>query len=178
MKSNLFIILFILLSSSAVSKTKFNFKFLKIAFFSLFFSLLISCGEEQTDVPNTPVPQTLWDKIKANASPNLLLTSEFNTPSRLESIGTLAWEDGLYVSDDGLNIFAFYAPMDLLKFVTYSDSYGPCPPISSYIRGSILNGMNLDTEAPIDNFGGCTQGVMHSDIAYASRPSINESFSS
>lgn len=132
-----------------------------------------SSGAENTN------PPTLWDNIKNNAVPSVQLTSEFNTPSRLSSIGTLAWEDGVYVSDDGLYMFAFYAPMDLLKFTVYSDSYGAaCPPISNYIRGTVLTGMDLDTEAPIDNLGGCTQGVMHSDIAYASRASINDSFSS
>jgi len=156
-----------------------NFRFLKITLFSLLFIILISCSDDQKVAPSVlDTSPTLWGKVKANAAPNLLLTSEYNTPARLSSIGTLAWEDGLYISDDGLYIFAFYAPMDLLEFVLYSDSYGACPPVSPYIRGSLLNGMDLDTEAPIDNLGGCTQGVMHSDIAYASRSSVNESFSS
>jgi hypothetical protein len=149
----------------------------------LFFStiLLSACSHEEDQAPAslvTPTSPTLWDKIKTNASPQLLLTSEFNASARLSGVGTLAWEDGVYVSDDGLHLFAFYAPMDLLKFVIYSDSYGACPPISNYVRGSILSGMDLDLETPIDNLGGCTQGVMHSDIAYASRSSTNESFSS
>lgn len=146
---------------------------------SLFLILitLISCGDKKEEEISDSSTLTLWDKIKKNASPQILLTSEFDTPSRLSNVSTLAWEDGVYVSDDGLHLFAFYAPMDLLKFVTYSDGFGACPPIANYIRGPLLSGMDLDLAAPIDNLGGCTEGVMHSDIAYASRASTSESFS-
>lgn len=128
--------------------------------------------------PTTPSETpTVWDNIKNNTVPSVQLTSEFNTPVRLKNVSTLAWEDGLYVSDDGLHIFAFYAPFDLLKFVPYSDGYGACPPISDYIRGNALDGQDLDTEAPIDNLGGCNDGVMHSDISYATRSSTSDDFS-
>lgn len=143
-------------------------------------AIFVRCAEDDTVTttpPDDPAP-TLWEQIKQNAAPSVQLTSEFSTPTRLSSIGTLAWEDGFYVSDNGLHAFAFYAPTDLLKFVSYSDSYGPCPPLADYIRGDLLSGMDLDMEAPIDNLGGCTQGVMHSDIAYAHRSSTSENFSS
>lgn len=147
--------------------------------FSLVSVVFFASCKESSSNNKTPTPTpTLWDKIKSNAIPSLLLTSEFNAPSKLANVSTLAWEDGVYVSDDGLHLFAFYAPMDLLKFVPYSDGYGVCPPIGDYIRGPILIGMDLDTEAPIDNVGGCNDGVMHSDIAYSTRSSTSESFSS
>ncbi len=148
--------------------------------FLLFLFILIGCNEDNSSLTNTsPSPSpTLWDRIKTNASPTLYLTSDFNNPNRLSSIGTLSWEDGVYVSDDGLFIFSFYAPVDILKWVNYTIANPVCPPVSSFIRGSVLFGTDLDLADPVDNPWGCTEGVMHSDIAYASRTSVGESFSS
>ena len=142
-------------------------------------SLFVGCEELESDQKKiTTSSPSLWDEIKTNSIPSLALTSEFNSPTRLATIGTLAWEDGVYVSDDGLSIFSFYAPVDILKWVNYSIANPVCPAVSSFIRGSILTGTDLDLQPPFNNPWGCTEGLMHSDIAYATRTSTNESFSS
>lgn len=155
---------------------------IKYIFLLFFLCLLIGCSEEKdSNTETSPTPthvSTLWDRIKTNASPTLYLTSDFNTPHRLSSIGTLSWEDGIYVSDDGLSIFSFYAPVDIFKWVNYSIDNPVCPPVSSFIRGAVLSGTDLDLVGSLDNPWGCTEGVMHSDIAYASRTSVGENFSS
>lgn len=145
---------------------------LKKILLSLSVLFLTSCGKGSSP------SNSLWDNIKNNAAPSLALTTEFNTPVRLSSIGTLAWEDGVYVSDDGLAIFSFYAPVDILKWVNYSITNPVCPAVSSYIRGPVLAGTDLDLTVPFDNPWGCTEGVMHSEIAFATRASTNVPFSS
>lgn len=137
--------------------------------------LFTGCGGGGSNQPDNP--PTLWDQIKANTIPELVLVSEFNPPTRLSSIGTLAWEDGVYVSDDGLSIFSFYAPVDIFKWVSYSLANPACPAVSNFIRGSVLSGTDLDLETPYDNIYGCTEGLMHSDIAYSTRASVDEPFS-
>lgn len=146
-------------------------------------AFLVSCGGNSDDP--SPVGQTLWENIKSNASPVLLNSTEFNTPSRLAHVSTLAWEDGVYISDDGLHLFSFYVPVSLFKFQQYVNNYpyvapNVCAPISNYIRSTILNGSDFELHPPYDlpnsicNHG---NGIVHSEIAYASRTSINEDFS-
>ena len=153
------------------------------------FVFLVSCGGGSSDVPPTSNPPlatpTLWDNIKNNALPALLLSAEFNTPTRLTNVSTLAWEDGIYVSDDGLHLFSFYAPVSLFKFQQYVSAYpyvapNVCAPISDYIRGAILTGSDFELQPVYDlpdsicNHG---NGIVHSEIAYASRDSVNDNFS-
>ncbi len=156
----------------------------QLLIYCLAFLVSYGCSSENPSDPN-PSP-TLWDNIKSNASPTLLLSTEFNTPTRLVNVSTMAWEDGIYVSDDGLSLFAFYAPVSLFKFQQYVNSYpyvapNVCAPITNYIRGSILSGSDFELQLPYDlpdsicNHG---NGIVHSEIAYASRSSVNDNFSS
>jgi len=146
--------------------------------------LFVGCGGGSEFSPSRS--PTLWDRIKSNASPSLLLNTEFNTPTRLANVSTLAWEDGVYVSDDGLHLFAFYAPVSLFKFQGYVNSYSyvapnVCAPISDYIRGTILTGSDFELQPPYDLPGSiCNHGngIVHSEIAHASRASLNDGFSS
>ncbi len=142
---------------------------------------LVSCG----DSSNNPPPPTLWDNIKSNASPAILLGTEFNTPTRIANVSTLAWEDGMYISDDGLHLFAFYAPISLFKFQQYVNAYpyvapNVCAPITNYIRGTILNGSDFELQLPYDlpdSICNHSNGLVHSEIAHASRASVNDNFS-
>ncbi len=148
-------------------------------------AFLVSCGGGNSDsIPSNPAP-TLWDNIKSNATPSLLLNAEFNTPTKLVNVSTLAWEDGLYVSDDGLHLFSFYAPVSLFKFQQYVSSYpyvapNICAPISNYIRGTILTGSDFELQ-PLydlpDSVCNHDNGIVHSEIAHASRSSVNDNFS-
>ena len=154
--------------------------------FCLFF--VVGCGGNNDGAPpSNPVQTTptLWDDIKSSASPALLLGTEFNAPTRLANVSTLAWEDGLYISDDGLHLFSFYAPVSLFKFQEYVNTYpyvapNVCAPISDYIRGPVLNGSDFELQPPYDlpdsicNHG---NGLVHSEIAHASRASVNDDFS-
>ncbi|MBW2736739.1 MAG: hypothetical protein JRH20_30500 [Deltaproteobacteria bacterium] len=92
-------------------------------------------------------------------------------------MGTLAWEDGLYVSDDGLSLFSFYMPADLIKWVSFVGTHPICPAVANFIRGEALTGTDFDLQPPLNNPWGCTDGVLHSEIAVASRPTTADEFS-
>ena len=64
-------------------------------------------------------------------------------------------------------------PVDLLKWVDYAISNPPCPAVSNFIRGEVLSGTNLGLGETV---GICTEGVMHSEIAYATRANVNDDF--
>lgn len=51
-----------------------------------------------------------WTIVKNNASVTVHLTSEYNTPSKL-NIATMGWEDGINISRDGLHIYTLRFPL-------------------------------------------------------------------
>ena len=111
---------------------------------------------------------TDWQAIKALAKPVAHLTDEYGTP-RLQPLSTLAWEDGLSISRDGLHLYAFYLPADLLSFVAYFNRIKACPEVQPFLRGPLLE---LDIKT---NPWNCAE-IIHSNIAYATRQSTNEEF--
>ena len=110
-----------------------------------------------------------WENIKINAMPLVALPDEFGTP-HIQPHSTLAWEDGVFISGDGLHLYAFYAPADLLQYGQYVAEHPVCPDITPFLRGPQL-GMDLST-----NPWGC-ENILHSDIAYTSRSSTSDAFS-
>lgn len=114
-----------------------------------------------------------WENIKNNALPSVALTDEYGTPY-IQPHSTLAWEDGVFLSRDGLHMYAFYAPVDVLKYVKFvADNPGSndIDDVSPFLRGPLLT-MDLTTNPwgyPI---------IIHSDIAYTSRASTSDDFAS
>lgn len=118
-----------------------------------------------------PVPD--WENIKNNALPSVALPDEYGTP-HIQPHSSLAWEDGVFLSRDGLHMYAFYAPVDLLRYIEFATNNPGCndtEDLSLFLRGPLLT-MDLTT-----NPWGCPM-VIHSDIAYSSRSSILEEFRS
>ncbi|MBN1499499.1 MAG: exo-alpha-sialidase [Spirochaetes bacterium] len=111
--------------------------------------------------------QSSWDKVKNSAYVEVFLTSEYNTPSKL-NIATLGWEDGINISRDGLNIYATYIPADFLSFVLSGDTIDN---LQYYDRGP-----HYDMDF-VTNPAAATYPWYQSDIIYASRASVSENFS-
>jgi len=136
---------------------------------SIVLLLIVSCGVHlsrnsiDSQHPN-------WVHIKRNARPLVALPDEYGEPY-LQPHSTLAWEDGVFISRDGLHMYAFYAPTDIVQYAKYLTENGKCPDITSFLRGPEL-GMDLSTNP----WG--VDGVLHSDISYASRGSTSDTFSS
>ncbi len=125
--------------------------------------LLIGCGGHN---PSGPKLSPDWQKIKQNSQPFVALPGEYGTPQKLP-IAVGGWEDGLYVTRDGLNLYCIYLPVDLFSFYYLGD--GDISNFSTYRRGPTF-GMDLKTN-PI----GASEWL-HGDILYTSRKSAAEPF--
>ncbi len=55
-----------------------------------------------------------WANIKDNMTFNIAHSDEFETPF-IQTHYNLGWEDGLHISRDGLHMYAFYLPADLIS---------------------------------------------------------------
>ncbi len=56
-----------------------------------------------------------WATLRAAAQPQVALPDEFGI-ARVQPLAVDGWEDGIFISRDGLHLFAVYAPADLLSF--------------------------------------------------------------
>ncbi|MBN1261493.1 MAG: hypothetical protein JXB35_12515 [Anaerolineae bacterium] len=109
-----------------------------------------------------------WARIKSQAVPRVALPDEYGTPER-QPLSTLAWEDGVFISRDGLYLYTTYVPADILQYVGYVAEHPICPDIAPFLRGPRLD-MDFST-----NPWGCA-AVLHSDIAYSHRDSRSDAF--
>ena len=116
--------------------------------------------------------QPNWPSIKDTVSPEVMIPSEYDAPYRLA--GSLGWEDGQYITRDGLTIYCFYSPLDLMNF-----AYPPCGfdcnsvcNVDPYRRGPFQE--ILDSIPPVLE-GVCTE-FLSSDILMSHRNSIQDTF--
>ena len=117
-------------------------------------------------LPVTAGAQPDWDRIKADARPFVALPDEYETPYKLP-IAVGGWEDGLYITRDGLHLYCIYLPADVFSLVYFGD--GDITNFSPYRRGPTF-GMDLTTN-PI----GASEWL-HGDILYTHRQSVTEPF--
>lgn len=109
-----------------------------------------------------------WDISKANSLPVVMMPGLYNSSDmKRNPLSNLAWEDGIYVSRDGLNLYCTYFRADLLSIVLQS-----VLPSSFYLfeRGMSI-GQNYTNPIP-----GQTYPWLHADVAVASRESIEADF--
>lgn len=123
---------------------------------------LAGCGSSGS----SPAPLTGWAAIRAQAAPVVALTTVFGTP-HVQPIALDGWEDGVFISRDGLHLYAVYVPADLLSFTIAG---GDQTTSASYLRGPTL-GMDLHTN-PVG-----TTTWIHGDIIHATRASTAAPFS-
>lgn len=109
-----------------------------------------------------------WSTIKANVSPVIEISNEYDSIYR-QSLATTGWEDGVHVSDDGLNLYCTYAPIDLLSFAIKGGL--PNNFSTTYMRNAPTFGMDLTTN-PIN-----AAEWLHSDVLFAHRNSVKDPFS-
>ncbi len=107
-----------------------------------------------------------WNAIKNTAMPFVALPQEYETPYKLP-IAVGGWEDGLYITRDGLNLYCIYLPVDAFSFL-YAGS-GDITHFSPYRRGPTF-GMDLTT-----NPAGAPEWLQ-GDILYTHRSSVDEPF--
>ncbi len=124
--------------------------------------LAAGCSQGGSD---DPAPLQGWDLVKANQRPQNELAAEWQDPQRLP-LANLAWEDGLFITRDGLNLYAYYHPFDGLRAVL--DGATP-DQFYLYKRGAEIG---QDFSNPL----GQPTEWLHADIAYARRASTSDSF--
>ncbi len=104
--------------------------------------------------------QPNWPAIKSNAT-FIVYDSTYNTPY-IQPIHVSGWEDGLFMTRDGLHIYSTYLPLDALSWIIDLQANPACFNFDPYYRGPLLG---IDT---VTNIFGCAN-YMHSDITIASR---------
>jgi len=131
--------------------------------------LLTLCLTSSIIVALAQGPQ--WDSIKANYQPIIGFPSEYETPY-IQNHANGGWEDGIYISRNGLHMYTFYSPVDIITYAGDIDTSQACeyPVIAPYWRGPMIG---VDTATTI---GPCTHWL-HSDVVHASRTDGSSSFS-
>jgi hypothetical protein len=114
-----------------------------------------------------PVPATGWDAVKRQQTPHCDIATEFGAPER-QPLATLAWEDGLYISRDGLALYCTYVECDLFKFLTDGLHFEQ---MWRYKRGPDIH---QDLANPLPGHGG--EPWCHGDVAMSVRASKNVPF--
>jgi len=109
-----------------------------------------------------------WDKIKAETFPEVK-ENGYGHPYKLD-INTLGWEDGQFISPDGLTLYCFYTPLDLFSFA-FSSSADPFA-LGLYLRGPFPEIVNQVPEG----FQKYANQFLSSDILISHRNSINDPF--
>jgi hypothetical protein len=113
----------------------------------------------------TVFAQTNWPLTKASTSVQVAIPSEFGIAAQ-QPLANTGWEDGVFISRDGLNLYSLYLPADALK---WSIDGAPCH-FTAYQRGPTF-GMDLIT-SPVPT---CTVWL-HADILISSRTSTSVPF--
>lgn len=108
-----------------------------------------------------------WDSIKTAVSSVIELPLEYDLMYR-QPLSTIGWEDGIHISDDGLNLYCTYLPIDFLSFILNEDLPGDFT--SDYSRGAPTFGVDLTTNP----FG--ADDWLHSDILVSHRNTVADSF--
>ena len=128
--------------------------------------LLGCCPVPAKASSSTAASVASWQSAEATQIPKNEIPSIYGNPYR-QPIATLAWEDGVYITRDGLTLYTDYVPADLLRALLD----GAIP----YYTYLYARGPNLGQD--FSNPFGSAFPWYHSDIAYATRVSSTQPFS-
>ncbi len=130
--------------------------FNKIITIIFIMSFLLSCEKDKT---------VTWSGVKDNIIITNHLSNDFETPKAL-SINSEAWEDGLFITRDGLDLYCIYITADLISF---ANSGANQKKAHLYIRGNILD---MDIETNPNN----TEKWIHGNIYHSKRQFLTDEF--
>jgi hypothetical protein len=130
-----------------------------------FLLILILCSSSGCIYDNF-ISTIVWTQIKNNTQLDIRVTG-YNAPVR-QPLSTMGWEDGIYISRDGLDLYCTYVPGDLFSWTLHNSDPTAFKP---YLRGPAF-GMDLKTN-PVG-----ASSWIHSDILYSHRNSTAETFQS
>lgn len=108
-----------------------------------------------------------WSLVKNEIVIVNNLPDEYQNPQPLP-LNSMAWEDGLFVTRDGLDLYCIYIPADLISFVNDGAKQKKA---HLYMRG---NPLDMDIKSNPDH----TKNWIHGDIYHSKRLSVNDEFTS
>ena len=130
--------------------------------FIIVLSFQLAC---QSLSPNTQSPPLNWRPVREQAQTVNHLPDEFGTPQIL-LLANDGWEDGIYITRDGLDLYCIYTPSDALSFVLAGGD--------EYESGKYLRGPQLEVDTKTNPIG--AENWIQGDIYHASRTSLDEAF--
>lgn len=135
------------------------------ALFLLAAAVFSLTGFAQTAHAESASPQS-WAAVKNSQIPKNEMPGLYGAPQP-QANATLVWEDGVYMTRDGLTLYADYYPADALTAIINGDI-----PLKTYLyrRGPDIG---QDFSNPI----GQDFPWIHGDVAYATRDSVSQPFS-
>lgn len=116
---------------------------------------------------STLYAQPDWDHIKKNARfevPDTTFAAPF-----LQTLAVPGWEDGLYITRDGKQLFSTYLPIDVFSWLSGLALDPVCFNFQPYYRPPLVG---VDT---VSNGWGCPNYI-HADIITASRGTVDAPF--
>jgi len=128
--------------------------------------ILIGCNGEEFIAPIILVSPD-WEQIKANSTffvPDISYAKPY-----IQSINVGGWEDGLYISRDGLNLYAYFMPVDVFSLYAEWTKNPANFSWKPYYRPPMLDVDMVSNPWGHDDF-------FQGDIIIATRNNINSSF--
>lgn len=132
-------------------------------------SIVIILGIISISTLNKIIAQPNWIAIKSNATFNVPDTT-YATPY-IQPVNVGGWEDGLFISRDGLSLYSLYIPVDIFSFASDFVLNPVCFNFHPYFRPPLLR---IDT---LSNLWGCPNFIQ-ADIVIATRPNGGVPFTS
>lgn len=123
-------------------------------------NLLLACTFNVFTQPN-------WTAIKNNAT-FIVHDTTYGIPY-IQPLNIGGWEDGLFISRDGLRLYCYFLPFDVFSILSDLELNPICFNSQPYYRPPSLNN---DT---VSNPWGCPN-MFQSDIIIATRPHVNTPF--
>ncbi|MEW6526295.1 MAG: hypothetical protein AB1444_06460 [Spirochaetota bacterium] len=105
-----------------------------------------------------------WEQVKKDARVTVHV-DEFVTPYMVP-VSSLAWEDGIYITRDGMDLYCIYCPADVMSF---NLAGSPQEDALLYLRGPFLS---MDMHANQIGY----EWWIHGDIYRSHRNSLSEDF--
>ena len=120
-------------------------------------SVIPTAGTEDTPIE--------WQQVRSEAQIVNHMPDEFANPHILP-LANDGWEDGIYITRDGLDLYCIYTPADALSFVLAGGD--------EYESGKYMRGPELEMDTKTNPIG--AENWIHGDIYHASRTSLEEAF--
>ena len=142
----------------------FQIKITNLTIITITIITIIGC--EKTVGPDH-ISRPNWQDIKANAT-FIVPDTSYGTPY-IQPLNVGGWEDGLYISRDGLELYAYYMPVDVFSLGAAWEKDPICFDYQPYYRPPMLGVDMISNPWACENF-------FQGDIIIATRDNVYSPF--